>query len=178
VFVCDCPPDDCAARVRQYLAGDAAAGEALARKFTPLVHRLVQNVLGPQRRQEWDDACQAIFLRLFSNLAKWEQRCPFCKWVAVVAARRAIDITRLPAPMEPLPAAELADPHTQPADPELLQRVEQAVAGFPPEWRELWQMWMQGVPREEMAQRLGKSVRTVQYWLAEMLDRLQERVGH
>ncbi len=33
---------------------------------------------------------------------------------------------------------------------------------------------MQGLAREEMARRVGKSLRTVQYWLAEMLDQLRE----
>jgi DNA-directed RNA polymerase specialized sigma24 family protein len=31
--------------------------------------------------------------------------------------------------------------------------------------------------REEMAKRAGKSLRTVQYWLAEMLDQLRESLG-
>ncbi len=63
MFQCDCPPDDCAGRVRLHLAGDRAAGDALARKFAGLVRSIVQRVLGPGRREEWDDACQAVFLR-------------------------------------------------------------------------------------------------------------------
>src|SRR5207302_7219620 len=114
MFQCDCPPDDCAGRVKLHLAGDRAAGDALARKFTALVRSIVQRVLGPGRREEWDDACQAVFLRVFANLHRWEQRCPFCKWLAVVAARKAIDVSRLATAMERLPAAELADPPPPP----------------------------------------------------------------
>src|SRR5215211_1169176 len=116
MFVCDCPPDDCAAKVRRYLSGDRAAGDELATKFGGLVRRIVQRVLGPGRREEWDDAAQAIFLRVFANLHRWEQRCPFCKWLAVVAARKAIDVSRLPDAMERLPAAELPDPRPPPPD--------------------------------------------------------------
>ena len=174
MFECDCPPYDCAARVKLYLAGDRAAGDELARKFQALVASIVQRVLGPHRREEWDDACQAIFLRLFSNLGKWEQRCPFCKWLAVLAARRAIDFTRLPAPTDSLPAAEIADRRAPPPDAETLERIERTVARFPPEWREVWELWTQGTSREEMARQAGKSVRTIQYWLAEMLDQLRE----
>lgn len=174
MFQCDCPPYDCAARVRLYLEGQRCAGDELARKFEPLVKRIVQRVLGPDRREEWEDACQAIFLRVFSNLEKWEQRCPFCKWLAVVAARRAIDLTRLPGPMERLPAEEVADPRPEPVDRETTQRIKQAVARFPPEWQQVWELWLQGARREEMARQAGKSVRTVQYWLAEMLDQLRE----
>src|SRR5438132_1512424 len=87
MFQCDCPPDNCAEKVRLYLAGQRSAGDELVVKFTPLVRSIVQRVLGPGRREEWDDACQAVFLRVFANLGRWEQRCPFCKWLAVVAAR-------------------------------------------------------------------------------------------
>jgi RNA polymerase sigma factor (sigma-70 family) len=175
MFQCDCPPDDCAGKVQRYLQGDRGAGDDLARKFAPLVHSIVQRVLGPGRREEWEDACQAVFLHLFSNLDKWGNRCPFCKWLAVVAARRTIDLTRLAAsPMDRLPAEEIADPRPAPPDPETLERLEQIVARFPPEWRQLWGWWVQGVPREEMASRLGKSLRTIQYRLAEMLDQVRQ----
>ena len=174
MFQCDCPPDNCAAKVQLYLAGDRGAGDALACKFTPLVRGIVQRVLGPSRREEWDDACQAIFLRVFGNLKKWEERCPFCKWLAIVAARRAIDLSRLPDPMRRLPLDDVADPRPQPPDRETIERIEQAVARFPPEWRRVWEGWMQGVRREEMARQVGKSLRTIQYWLAEMLDQLRE----
>jgi RNA polymerase sigma factor (sigma-70 family) len=177
MFQCDCPPDNCAARVSLYLAGDRAAGDALARKFTPLVRSIVQRVLGPDRREEWDDACQTIFLRLFANLKKWEERCPFCKWLAVVAARRTIDLGRMVDPVKRLPLEEIADPRPEPPDRETIERIEQAVAALPPEWQQLWEWWVQGLRRDEMARRSGKSLRTIQYWLAEMLDQLRECLG-
>jgi len=174
MFQCNCPPDNCAEKVHLYLAGDRAAGDALASKFAPVVRSIVQRVLGPGRREEWDDACQAIFLRLFGNLKKWEERCPFCKWLAVVAARRAIDLSRLPDPLQRLPLDEVADPRPQQTDRETIERIEQAVARFPPEWRRVWEGWVQGERREEIARQCRKSLRTVQYWLAEMLDTLRE----
>jgi RNA polymerase sigma-70 factor (ECF subfamily) len=174
MFQCDCPPDNCAEKVHLYLDGDREAGDALACKFTPLVRSIVQRVLGPGRREEWEDACQAIFLRIFGNLKKWEERCPFCKWLAVVAARRAIDLSRLPDPMKRLPLDEVADSRPQPPDRETIERIEQAVARFPPQWRRVWEGWVQGMRREEMARQSGKSLRTIQYWLAEMLDQLRE----
>ncbi|HVS37331.1 MAG TPA: sigma-70 family RNA polymerase sigma factor, partial [Gemmataceae bacterium] len=117
MFQCDCPPDDCAGRVRLHLAGDREAGDALARKFAGLVRSIVQRVLGPGRREEWDDACQAVFLRVFTNLGKWEERCPFCKWLAVVAARRAIDLVRLIEPATPHLQGDVADLRPAPPDP-------------------------------------------------------------
>jgi RNA polymerase sigma-70 factor (ECF subfamily) len=177
MFQCDCPPDDCDGRVRRYLDGDRGAGDALARKFTPLVRAVAMRVLGPGRREEWDDACQAIFLRLFSNLHRWERKCPFCKWLAVVAARRAIDLSRLSEPAGRVPLAQVPDPRPAPPDRETIERIESAVGHFPPEWREVWEGWLAGERREEIARRAGKSLRTVQYWLAEMLDQLRDALG-
>jgi RNA polymerase sigma-70 factor (ECF subfamily) len=177
MFECDCPPDNWAEKVRLYLEGQRDAGDALVAKFDALVRSVVQRVLGPGRREEWEDACQAVFLRVFSSLHRWEQRCPFCKWLAVVAARRAIDISRLPDPLPRLPEAELADSRPAPPDRETIDRIESAVAGFPEEWRKAWGLWREGVSREEMAKQLGKSVRTIQYWLAEMFDQLRESLG-
>ena len=174
MFRCDCPPDNCAEKVRLYQLGDRASGDALAQKFAGLVRSIVQRVLGPGRRDEWDDACQAIFLRLFTNLDKWDNRCPFCKWLAVVAARRAIDQTRLADPTVRLPDADIADRRPPPPDPETIERIEQTVGRFPPDWRLIWDLWVQGVRRDEMARRTGKSLRTIQYWLAEMLDQVRE----
>jgi RNA polymerase sigma factor (sigma-70 family) len=174
MFACDCPPDNCARKVELYLLGDRCAGDALARKFTPLVFRIVQRVLGTGHREEWEDVSQAVLLHLFTNLGKWEQRCPFCKWLAVVVARRAIDLGRLSEPLPRLPSEEIADPRPLSPDRDTLEAIEQTVAKFPEEWRRLWECWAQGQSREEMARQAGKSLRTVQYWLAEMLDQVRQ----
>jgi RNA polymerase sigma factor (sigma-70 family) len=163
--------------VRRYLAGDRGAGDELAERFQPLVGRIVQRVLGPRRREEWEDARQAVFLRLFGRLSSWRGRAPFCKWLAVVAARRAIDFIRAPDPAGPLPAEEPADRRPAPADLETRECIARAVAAFPPEWRTAFELVAQGTPREEVARRLGRSVRTVHYWLAEMRDQLARRLG-
>src|SRR4051794_11074928 len=127
MFECNCPPDDCADRVRRYLAGERAAGDELVAKFQALVRSIVQRVLGPGRREEWDDARQAVFLRLFANLHRWEQRAPFCKWLAVVAARRAIDVCRTPQMMERIPLEMVPDHRETPADNETIERIEKVV---------------------------------------------------
>jgi RNA polymerase sigma-70 factor (ECF subfamily) len=171
MFRCDCPPDDCAARVRRFLAGDRGAGDELARKFTPLVRAIVRRVLRSRYRGEWADACQAVFLRVFERLDRWEGRCPFCKWLAVVAARRAID-ARDPHPTRALPPREIVDRRPPPLSSETIARLERALADLPPELRRAYDMDVQGATREEIARAEGKSVRTIQYWLAAVRDRL------
>ncbi len=77
-------------------------------------------------------------------------------------------------PLPPLPADEIADPRPCPMDRDTLDAIEQTVAKFPEDWRKLWDWWVQGLGREEMARLAGKSLRTIQYWLAEMLDQVRQ----
>jgi RNA polymerase sigma factor (sigma-70 family) len=153
------------------LAGDRGVGDELARKFTPLVRALVRRVLRSQSCEDWDDACQTIFLRMFERLDRWEARCPFCKWLAVVAAKRAID-ARDPHPTCSLPPSEIADPRPPPLTAATIARLERARTDLPPEWRRAYDRAIQGTTREEIARAEGKSVRTIQYWLAAVRDRL------
>jgi RNA polymerase sigma factor (sigma-70 family) len=175
---CDCPPFDCSALVARCLAGDRLAGEELYRKFRPLVWAIVTRVLGPERSDEWEDACQAIWVRILERLKTWEQRCPFCQWLAVVAARRAVDFQRqrhligLPNP----DAVPGPTPRPAPLDPDEIERIRQQVAGFPEDWRRVWELHLAGVNHEEIAREVGKARRTIQYWLAEMREQLRQCV--
>ncbi len=168
---CDCPPDNCAERVRRYLNEDRGAGDELARKFAPLVRATVMRILGTGRRDEWEDAEQAIFLRVFARLGKWEGRCPFCHWLAVVAARRAIDAARSRGPTE-VSLSEIADRRPESLSPDVVECLERSIAQLPSEWREVYELTLQGLSREEAARHSGKSRRAVQYWLAEIRSRL------
>jgi RNA polymerase sigma-70 factor (ECF subfamily) len=171
---CSCPPDDCAAWVRRYRDGDREAGDELARKFDPLVLSIARRVLGPVGPEDLDDARQAIFLRAFDKLDRWDGLCPFCNWLAVVAARRAIDHARAAnqAPV-PLPS-DLPDPRPGPSPPGVAECIERTIAQFPPERRRVFEMAAEGIPRDEIAATVRKSVRTIHYWLVEIRDRLQK----
>src|SRR5262249_53338597 len=143
-------------------------------KFLPLVRAIVARVLGAERSSEWEDACQAIFLRLFEQAASWEGQCPFCKWLAVVAARRAVDFRRRRGFWELAGPEKVPEPNPTPPDrTEEIERVRRKVATFPESWRQVWEMHVEGVNHEEIAGRVGVSRRTVQYWLAEMRERLR-----
>jgi RNA polymerase sigma factor (sigma-70 family) len=173
---CDCPPFDCSALVTRCLSGDRQAGDEMYQKFRPLVWAIVTRVLGAERRDEWEDACQAIFVRVLERLKTWEERCRFCHWLAVVAARRAIDFQRqraflfLPDP-EGVPA-----PCSTKPDADTIERLRCRVAGFPEEWRRVWELHMGNVHHDEIAHQVGKARRTVQYWLAEMREQLRQCV--
>ncbi|MGF1579334.1 MAG: RNA polymerase sigma factor [Gemmataceae bacterium] len=145
-------------------------------KFTPLVIRIVQRVLGPSQHDDWEDASQTIFLRIFSNLHKWDHKCPFCKWLAVVAARRAIDFTRVSREQISL-SVDIPDKRSGSLSHNDIEQIETIIANFPEQWREVWNLSLQGISRKDIARRVGRSVRTVQYWLAEMFEQIQEQFG-
>lgn len=173
---CDCPPFDCAALVARCLSGDRQAGEEVYRKFRPLVGAIVTQVLGPRRRDEWDDACQAIFVRLLERLKSWDQRCPFCHWLAVVAARRAIDFQRQRVLLPLLNPDAVPAPSPAVVDADMIARIRRRVSRFPEDWRQVWELHLAGIPHDEIASRAGKARRTVQYWLAEMREQLRRCV--
>lgn len=168
---CDCPPYDCAGRVRCYLAGDRSAGDELVEKFSRLVQAIVQRGLGSEHREDWEDACQAVFLRVFSRLDRWDGRCPFCKWMAVVAAHRVIDLVRTNDRVEGLPA-DVPDPRSPPLSPSTIECFERILAQLPSERRRAHDLATRKVPQREIAQTLGVSLRTIQYWLDDVRELL------
>ena len=176
---CDCPPNDCAAKVRSYLEGNGEAGNELVVKFTPLVQAIARRVLGPGSRDSWDDASQVAFLKIFSRLETWGGRCPFCDWLAVVATRRILDQAehvRAAVPMVELPR-EIADPHPPGLSPETVECLERIVARLNPEWRTAYRLAIAGEDRQTIARTLGKSVRTVHYWLAAIREEIEDCLG-
>jgi RNA polymerase sigma factor (sigma-70 family) len=176
----ECPPFDCAALVArcQSESGDRAAAEELCQKFRPLVWTIVTRVLGRERADEWDDATQAIFVRVLERLKTWRGDCPFCKWLGVVATRRAVDFRRQ-RHLPPLPEADtIPGPAGNPPrlSPEEIECIRRKVAGFPADWRRVWELYLEGVKREQIASEVGRSLRTILYWLAEMKEQLQQCV--
>ena len=155
------------------MAGDAAAGEELAAMLEPLVRRIVCRVLGPERSGERDDACQAALLRILTRLSTWRAECPLLGWAAVVASRRALDVKygRWPftLPNEVLSSFAEASPS---GDFELGECIERVISGFPDLWKTVLQLHVDKMNHAEIAETVGKSRRTVQYWLEKMRNEL------
>jgi RNA polymerase sigma-70 factor (ECF subfamily) len=172
-----CPPFDCAARVQRHLVGDRLAFAELYERFRPLVWAIVTRTLGPQRSDDWEDASQAVFERLLEKINRWQQGCPFCKWLAVVAGRRAIDFVRQRRHFQSLENDPPAPrPKHEPLEQEEIECIHKRLAGFSEDWRQLWQLYLERVPMTEIAQRLGKSRRTIYNWLAEIQEQLSQCV--
>lgn len=162
---CDCPPQDCAESQRNALAGDGRATAELIRKFTPLVGAVTRRVLGEGLHAEWDDARQEALLSIFRGLNRWSGRAPFCKWVAVVAARRAITYKqyarRHRERSRPLAPDAEPDPRPLTLTQGIKECIEQSFERLPEEHRRIYDLMIEGKKREEIAEALGLSVRSV-----------------
>jgi RNA polymerase sigma factor (sigma-70 family) len=174
---CDCPPYDCAGRVRQSLAGDREAGDELFRKFTPLVAATVNQTLGSRFRDHREEVQQAALARLFWKLQTWRGRCPFCKWVPVVARRLAIDYkrawSRRPDIRQLAPGQKVVDRRPPDSHIDLRECIQRVYEQLPEHWRRVYDLTVQGLSREEAARAAGQSVRTIQSWLSEIRARLR-----
>jgi RNA polymerase sigma factor (sigma-70 family) len=170
---CDCPPFDCQDLVNRYKAGERTAGDALCLKFKPLIWSIVTRVLGQKQVADWEDACQAVFERIFWKLSTWQARCPFCKWLAIVATRRVIDLKRRRGMGELTQPEEILASVPDPVDPAIIECIKKTVASFPAPWKAVWELHVEMTPHADIAKHVGHSLRTVQYWLAEMRERLR-----
>ena len=168
------------ALVDRYCAGDCAAGEAIYAKVAAMMRAVVVRVLGPQRTSDWDDVFQAALLRFLAKAGQWRGECPLLNFAAVVAARVAIQairakgVTLLAPDSETLRALASREPGpaSRAASREAIDRLAEMCRQFPPAWQLALELHHSGVNHDEIAQRIRKSRRTVQYWLAEMYDRL------
>jgi RNA polymerase sigma-70 factor (ECF subfamily) len=133
--------------VRQCLAGDGSAWEALVHKHTRRVYNLCYRFTN--RRQEAEDLTQEVFLRMFRTLASYNpQQGELTVWLHRVARNLLIDHyrasrrERLTMPLEDalthLEQKESAAPRPDRvvALGELSAMVEQGLARLSPELRE------------------------------------------
>ena len=57
---------------------------------------------------------------------------------------------------------------------ETAESLERVVARLPPEWKRAYDMAVDGEDRQAIAHALGKSVRTIQYWLAAIREEMED----
>jgi len=159
--------------VQRYLAGDRTAGDELTSMLTPVIASVVGRVLGSGPGKDWEDARQSIWLRVFERLGTWRAECPLRGWVMVVATRRALDIRQKRWPLSLSGESLAAWPATRPeTDPVLGECIRSTISQFPEPWQEVLQLVVDGVEHEEIANRMGRARRTIQYWLEHMRNAL------
>lgn len=106
----DEPRDDTFALVRRFQAGDAAAGEELARRYYPRILRIVRVRIW-SRLRGWtnpEDVVGEVFTRLLGSLPTFEQRgaARFIDWVASLIEHEIVNQARKMRPVQSLDASE------------------------------------------------------------------------
>ena len=166
--------------LERYRAGDRKAGNELSAKLIPMVRRVVVRVLGPSRSMDWDDVCQESLLRVLAKLHLWRGDCPLVNWAAVVAARVAISSMRVRWPLPIASDDDILTSHsdrsTSPARAaclkDSLECLNRKLAEFDSNWQQVLKLHGEGVDHSEIGRCVGKSRRTIQYWLAKMYEQL------
>ena len=177
---CDCPPHgsyDCAGYQRRCLAKDQAAFAELERKFTRLVGTTVGRILGQELSAEWDDAQQIALIRVFRRIDQWEGRGPFCAWVIGVAVKAAITSKTTAIRSQKRVSRLVPDDGSaedwQVRDYDVRECVTHALEQVEEKQRRAFELRHQGKPPTEIAEIMDVSLRAIQYWLAEVRERLR-----
>jgi RNA polymerase sigma-70 factor (ECF subfamily) len=171
---------DDVALVRLCLRNDADAIRALVERFQAEVFGLCVRLL--DHRQDAEDVCQEVFLRIFRSLRRWDRNRPLRPWIMGITVNRCR--THL---AQRIKRPELADylhetAETRVADDsaEMVREISAAVAQLRPDYRAVFVMFhQQGQPYEEIALAMDRPVGTIKTWLhrarMEVLTRLRQR---
>ncbi|MFO0841163.1 MAG: RNA polymerase sigma factor [Gemmataceae bacterium] len=166
--------------VRRCLKGDPEAVRLLVGRFQGDVFGLCVRLL--HHRQDAEDVCQEVFLRVFRSLRGWDASRPLKPWVMGIAVNRCRtwlgQRARKPELVDFLQDVVASQPDDDTA--ELLAEIRSALAGLRVEYRTVFVLFHeQGTPYEEIAEVLGRPIGTIKTWLhrarLEVLDRLRQR---
>jgi RNA polymerase sigma-70 factor (ECF subfamily) len=125
--------------MRQCREGDAAAFEALVRRWEGKVGRVLATLVG---RSDIDDLAQEVFVRVLLATDRYRPEAAFSTWVYRIVLNVARDAGRKNRRRpELLAVQEVVDgqilPPTATAQQEVVEKVGRAMGGLPDEMREL-----------------------------------------
>ncbi len=171
-----CPDRDL---LRRFTAGrDEAAFAALVRRHGPLVLRVCRRVLG--NVQDAEDVFQATFLVLARKAASVRSHASLASWLHGVAYRtalRARSVRRREAGPAPDRGAT-ADPADEVTWRELRAVLDEALSRLPERYRApLILCYLEGLSRDEAAQRLGCPLGTLKGRLERGRELLRARLA-
>jgi RNA polymerase sigma-70 factor (ECF subfamily) len=164
-------------------SGDADAFEALVRRHSESVYRIVAGHLGSG---EAEDACQEVFIQVHRGLAKFEARSRLATWIFRIAThvawkrlrrRRRRPVT-LRLGQDRVLVSLLPGPDASAATSEAQDAFHAAIAELPEDQRAVLVLrGLEGLSFEEVAQVLGIKKPTAESRMARARDRLRGLLG-
>jgi RNA polymerase sigma-70 factor (ECF subfamily) len=157
------PPDD-RALVRQALAGERAAFDALVRRHQKKVFRIAFGIL--RSSHDAEDAVQEVFFRAYRYLRSYDPGKSFEGWLMAISLNQARELRhrrRAPAsPVDPASEAVLEAPQRSVGkaaqDREMKAAALQAVCSLPERQREAMLLYLNtDLTTEEIGENLGCS---------------------
>jgi RNA polymerase sigma-70 factor (ECF subfamily) len=183
------------ALVARARAGDTEALDALVAGHQDRVFSLACRMLGD--REDALDVCQEVFLTVFQNLGRFEERARFSTWLYRVAVNRCRDELRRRGTVKhtrplsldrprgeddernpgPQPVADGPRPEQRVESRERRAEIEDAVGALPDDLREVVVLRdLQQLSYEELAALLGIPIGTVRSRLHRAREVLRERL--
>jgi RNA polymerase sigma-70 factor (ECF subfamily) len=155
--------------------GDSTAFAELVREHQGMVFSIAYHYL--QDRALAEDLAQEVFLELYQSLSRIQSPAHLTFWLRRVTANRCIDqgrkkLRRREQALEEAPEPVASDP---PADPLLLERLQQSLAGLPEKQRMVVILrFQEGLGPAEIAEALDMPVNTVKSTLHRSLEDLRK----
>jgi RNA polymerase sigma-70 factor (ECF subfamily) len=195
---------DCTTLLAHARAGDAAARGALLESHRPYLTLLARVQIGRHLQGKADpaDIVQETFLEAHRDLAAFRgsTAAEFAAWLRQVLARNlanllrryygtrardprlerslAADLDQSSLALGAVPAAAESTPSRQAARREDAVRLAAALAGLPPDYRDvLVYRYLDGLPFPQVAARMGRSLDSVEKLWVRALARLRKAMG-
>ena len=160
---------------------EGSAFEILLQRYGPMVWRVCQRILGDRHAVE--DAVQATFLVLVRKAASIKKQESLAGWLYRVAFRIAVrtraDAGKVRASTTPVPASRRSepDPANEVGRREVCTILDEEMVRLPERWRApVLLCYVEGLTRDQAAQQLGWSLRTLQRRLEQGRELLRRRL--
>lgn len=172
--------NDEAALVSRCLRHEPDAMRELVQRFQNDVFAVAFRTLG--HRQDAEDVCQEVFLRVFRSLRRWDPTRPLKPWILRIAVNCCRSNfrkrSRRPASHESLDNIAVTPPRDDSA--ELAMEISRAVDLLRFDHRLVFNLYhAEGMPYDQIAAIVGRPIGTVKTWLhrarLEVFRRLIER---
>lgn len=166
--------------VRGIQRSDPACFEELFRRYYPLLVSFVTGIIKDHGRAE--DIAQSIFMRLWTMRLSFDDRRSVRNWLCVCARNAAIDCLRTRRPVHPdTPFPEIGsgeDIEARVSASDALEILCAAIPDLPAQRSRIFKMSREEhLSNEEIAVRLGLSVRTVEKHIQLALNDLRSKIN-